>query len=199
MEGASEVYRSLGRYVYEFSRLVFWMRYITILRLTQEEPEVFHLGELALGEATAQPISNAFFAVCRESGSLVEPEEKIRSELQRQVNETIAKRNDIAHGDWSIGWGAGRQTILRRIKPARKTGALEWKAFHTAELDSLSNDLHTLRDRVVEFGFLATTDEHFPDDPYFGRLRVSDVLVLRGNSVNREGPRVDEIEFHSFD
>ena len=62
-----------------------------------------HVSTLLLGEAPASAIANAYFGLCRTLGELDDDEQKVCNALRKDVQQVIETRNDIAHGDWSIG------------------------------------------------------------------------------------------------
>lgn len=91
-------YRAIGRWVVEFSQLVFWMRSLMIQRLSK--PSEYGLLELAFGEATAGQIAASFFALCKTIGNLDESETAVSNKLRDTVGRAVTRRNDFAHGDW---------------------------------------------------------------------------------------------------
>lgn len=98
-----EAYRALGRYLVEFSRLVFRMRDAMEQRLQRpDDPPA--LIQFAFNDVSAAGIGHSFFAMCREVGDLDDEEEKIRELLFAEVvQKAIPERNRIAHGDWWVG------------------------------------------------------------------------------------------------
>jgi hypothetical protein len=193
---ANESYRALGRYVSEFSRLVWWMRLLAAS--TVAKPGAFSLAEMTLGEATAQPISNAFFGICK---TFLEPDEdRIADRLRKRVNEAITLRNDFAHGDWFIGWkrlhadgsvpANSEDPFLTRIRPTRKAGPRDERDYLPADLDELSDELVVLRNLVAEFGMVATSSTN---DPVLQALRVRDLFTFADGEVCRDGPRADDV------
>src|SRR5271156_1702111 len=69
-----DAYRAIGRYVVEFSNLIGIMRGSLIYEITRDsgdrETRVTELAQLVLGEQTAGPIAEAFFAMCRSATEL---------------------------------------------------------------------------------------------------------------------------------
>jgi len=168
-----EPVRAIGAYVVYFSQLVLLMRGLVIRKLSPPEgPRT--LAELALGEASAIQIANAFFAICQEVGNLDETELRIGRSLRSQVLVVIERRNDIAHGDWWTGGLEPDMTIspsrLIRIKPARADGTRVEQSLTVADLDQESRDLINLQFAVIEFGNAALGFD--PD------RRVSDLFEL---------------------
>jgi hypothetical protein len=193
---ANESYRALGRYVSEFSRLIWWMR--MLIASTVAKPGAYSLAELALGESTAQPIANAFFGICK---TLVEAdEEKVGDRLRVRVNEAIKLRNDFAHGDWFIGWRRlhadgtvpdnSEDPFLKRIRPTRKAGPIDERDYLPADLDAFSDDLIVLRNLVAEYGMVATSATN---DPVLKALRVRDLFTYSDGEVCRDGPQAENV------
>lgn len=184
-----DAYRAVGRYVVEFSRLVMHMRVAVESRLADGGD--LRLPSLALGEATASQVANAFFAICREVADLDPVEDQIARRLSIEVNEVIKLRNDITHGDWWIDFHTHDATgpMLWRVKPARRAGPIEARDLPAPELEQLADDLFDLRQRVAEFGAICLGFHPLEGLRQKMAPRVSDVFVLRNGHVVREGPR----------
>ena len=104
-------------------------------------------------------------------------EDEASAHLKRLVLEEVRRRNDVAHGEWHIGyWSTTGGTVgskphspsLMRIKPDRKEGVL---ADIDQHLDEHSDALERLRKMLWDYG----TACFLPMD-----LRVRDVLRLEG-------------------
>jgi hypothetical protein len=199
-ERANDSFRALGRYVSEFSRLIWWMRMLIASAVTLEgRPGSYSLAEMALGESTAQPITNAFFGICNTF--LESDEQKIGTRLRIRVSEAISLRNDFAHGDWFIGWRRlhpdgtipenSEDPFLTRIRPTRKAGPIDDRDYPPADLDALSDELVVLRNLVVEFGMLATSATN---DPVLKALRVRDLFTISDGEVARDGPQASNVD-----
>jgi hypothetical protein len=189
-----DAYRAVGRYVVEFSRLIFHMRFAVARRLTQPGDGPL-LGEMALGEATAYPIANAFFGICRVTNELDADEQKVASKLRSDVKAAIEARNDVAHGDWWIGLARkGAETIhdpiVIRIHPDGSKGPVDLKELTAGELDGMSESLVQLRNLVAEFGEICLG----PDEQthLLAGVHVRDIFVIEGPKkspkVVRNGP-----------
>jgi hypothetical protein len=194
-EERDDAYRAVGRYVVEFSRLIFHMRLGVIHELANDRDSLPH--QLALGGSSARQISDAFFAICEYVMISPEADEiRIGRRLQRDVNEEIKKRNDVAHGDWWVGFGRkesgeGGDPRLLRVKPSKRAGAFEARDIPVAELDQWSDDLYALRQFVAEYGAIRLNTFHSRG------LRVRDIFVMRDGRVVREGPKAADsrVEF----
>jgi hypothetical protein len=152
-----DAYRAVGRYVVEFSRLVFHMRFQIEGQLSGEGDSL--IARLALGETPANQITEAFFAICEHAADLDLAELKVAVHLKKGVRDEIKRRNDFAHGDWWIGFGekpdgSMGDPMLLRVKPGRKKNPSQPKMLSVDEIDEVSDGLYALRQQVAEFGDL---------------------------------------------
>jgi hypothetical protein len=174
-----DAYRAIGRYVVEFSELFGRMRATLAFSLNRDGD--WNTIQMAFGEMTANQITNAFFAACHYGKRLDQNEQKIGRALRARLIEQIERRNDVAHGDWSIGYPEGepaeRYVALIRIKPAKSFGAFEQQDVSTATLDEWSDALVELATMVMDFGHVAL-GLHQSE-------RVSDLFVFEGKRVVR--------------
>jgi hypothetical protein len=188
---ANEAYRAIGRYLYCFSRLVFHMRQGIVGALGAGSTTKRQIGEIAMSSSTAQPIADAFFAICRQFGGLEVAEEAVANILSRQVNEAIVERNNIVHGDWWIGFASQDATemddpVLLRISAARKQGPFVRRELGPTQLDAMSDNLTALRHLVAEFGDLTIGIRRVHEGE-----RVSDFLIVDAKEVRRSGPKAN--------
>ena len=187
-----EAYRALGRWFFEFSRLMYHMRVVIERCLSGKHPQA---AQLALGEATAAQISNSFFGICRALGDLDDEDEvPVAAALQKAVRNHIEDRNDYAHGDWWIGFGRTPEgsmsdPFVRRIKPHKVAGPLSEKELPVDKLDAESDSMWELLQQVAEFGAICTKEHPFWDEiEHLRPPRVKDIFVARKGQVFREGP-----------
>lgn len=195
-----DVHRAIGRYVVEFSRIIFIMRE-ALIRIVAPNGIYWYAAGLAFGESNASQIANAFFAVC-DDRALDEDDLKIIRGLEKQVREAIKTRNDFAHGDWWVGIQGPRgmeAPFFERVKPTRRAGPYELRKVSAAELDGLSDALVTLRDWLWEVGAIRrgkhpTQVEDRPHPSGIGTLvgpvlRYRDFFVVKKDgSIARDGP-----------
>jgi hypothetical protein len=154
----SEAHRAIGRYFVAFSRLVAQMRGMMSQRLVIVGDDKVELAELAFANATAQPIADSFFAMCRYDGDLSDAEKGVCELLCRAVTDEIEWRNKFAHGDWWISprFGDPAKPELIRMKPKAREGIpAELTQHPPKEMDARSDALWALIRNVTEFGALA--------------------------------------------
>jgi hypothetical protein len=103
-EHKDDGHRTLGRYVATFSLMVSEMRDRMVKRLSRPSDPP-GLASLAFVDASAAPITKAFFRMCV---ALRDPddtdEQKITGKLRNQVIGANETRNKVAHGDWYVGY-----------------------------------------------------------------------------------------------
>jgi hypothetical protein len=175
-----EIHRAVGRWIVEFSRLIFRMRLGIIRYVTPEGDQTG--ATLALGEATARQIADAFFAICAHATPPDANEKKIATRLRNDVNEQIRRRNDFTHGDWWVGArlpsGEVDDTFLHRVKPGRASGAASIDELSAEKLDELSDALYELWQHVTEFGEICLHQSQVPQA--MGEyIRVGDISRLK--------------------
>lgn len=188
-----DAYRAVGRYFVEFSRLIMHMRQAMARRLQHpNDPPL--LSEVVIGETTAGPVIDSFFATCKMLNPLDGAEEKVCTNLRNQVIDANKMRNNFAHGDWWIGWAAGdafdmEDPTFQRIKPGRKVDVAQQSPLPTAEIDALSDDLARLRNLVGEFGAICIGEPPIYRLGQQEPVRVSGILIAKGKGVVRDGPK----------
>jgi hypothetical protein len=199
----NDAYRAIGRYMVAFSVLVHELRAAVAQHIS---PGKAPLANIALGEFSAMPICHAFFGLARLAAGFTRDEAKVADLLAIDVEKAIRTRNDVAHGDWRVGWlghGASGVQILDpqlvRIVPHEKRGPFKTKDLTVADIDEMTDRLECLTTLAIDFGNIALglpiyrADGSLSTDEY----RVADVFVVRGKGQNaaivREGPRAGEV------
>lgn len=185
-----DAYRAIGRYMYEFSRLVYHMRSAISRHLS---PTAVQVVDIVIGEMAARSIADGLFGLIENTVSLDKQEQEVSRTLRKEILKVIESRNNIAHGDWHIGWGSAGASepeppSLLRIKSIRRDGG-PWseRTYTPQDLHQQSDDVAALRNLVGEFaaltiGSLATVH----------RYRVGDILVVQNGLVHRAGPQVGQ-------
>ena len=182
-----DAYRAIGRYVYEFSRLVFHMRSTTSSVFDKRA-----MAEVVMGRSTAQMIADGFFELCRASTTLNPDEDRVARSLSRKVSDLIDQRTELDHGDWLIGparaddWDVA-DPGLARTRPARRDGPFEFRKYTIRDLEALSDEISEVRNFVGEYGALCVGRHGSAG------ARVGDFLVIVGTSVQRSGPKVGSL------
>jgi hypothetical protein len=204
--------RALGRYIETFSMLVYWMRRIMVQRLSGQTTSQ-EMARLPFGEATADQITLVFFGMCRlqlkeDEIELDKEEAAIAARLETKVRNTSKKRNDIAHGDWFIGYGKPEdESVLApmsvRTKPGRKDSPPSGSSEYSGDkaLDALSDEMEELTSLVIEYGevCIGSYRDLSLDGHLSPRLRVGDLLVIKRakkgapDRILREGPQASRI------
>ncbi len=180
-----EAYRAIGRYVVQFSLLVASMRHLLASRLGRDD-ESAGLLDLGFGSTTAEPITNAFFAMCRTLVKLDEKTEKpIETWLRKHSVDECSRRNDITHGDWVIenyAWHGAEipVPVLLRLKASAQDpqGPKEYKPEH---IDEFAHEVEVLRRPGLDLRDALTGIEaegHNMDG--HPMERVSDALCMEG-------------------
>lgn len=191
-EERDDAYRAIGRYVVEFSRLVFHMR----LAIEENFAGVANqkLAARVLSRVPPDGIRRDFFTLCKESG-LKGGEKDVAKRLEDGVRREVERRNKFTHSDWWIGFGsedgkAGKPTTS-------KAGFLALTEYSISELDDFSDRLHALRQQVAEFGDLCLGSWALAidlDPP----ARVGDIFTVEDGVVCRNGPLVESVGLISY-
>lgn len=188
-----DAYRAIGRYVGQFSMLVSFMRNMLASRIAGQggEGNERELVDLAFGSLTAEPIANAFFAMCRVVVKLDKGEQAIEANLRKAVLAEIKRRNDIVHGDWLIDPEPepGRpSSILIRVKAGSVKKPFSFTRYEPAQIEDMCAEVEALRNVVWEFAAVITRLHE--DDTLLGPLpaRVRDALhIVNGRVTFRPG------------
>jgi hypothetical protein len=200
-----DAYRALGRYIAEFSRLIYNMRDAIEQRLTRpEDPPL--LLPLVFSGAPAAAIANTFFGMCKMLGDLDNDEAAIHKRLfEEVVFKVIPERNNLAHGDWWIGWTAANadeiDTPAYTRAIAREGEGMAWTHISVEKLDAQSDRLIELRNLVTEFGLICFGRHILQRTARAPNLRVRDLFVLTGpratRRVERSAPRAQDSRFRT--
>ena len=153
----AKTFEALGRYVHDFSRLVFHMRRILTEALGRDQAT--HLiATFALSETYAQQLANTFFGSCVAIGGLEDDDETtIASRLRTRVTKAIELRNFVVHGDFWLGFtqeGKLQTALMERVKPVRGDGPFQSKPFTPEMLGVAAAELGELRDLVEVVPFV---------------------------------------------
>ena len=168
----AEAHRAVGRYVVEFSQMVFAMQARMVRQLEHYGvPE--DLSWIPFGGVAARDVTDQFFGMARTITPHDEEEDATATRLKTLVLEEVRRRNDVAHGEWlpigfSIEDSAPFPLGAVRVKPDRKAGIFD---LISADLDKHSDAVVGLREMLWDYGTACFL-------PRSGR--VGDVLRLEG-------------------
>lgn len=101
--------RALGGYVYEFSRMVHWMRLVLPLMASVDLPGEMKFGNinkalrLHTGDMAAQQLIDVYFAVAELVGDYTQDEAHVAAAMRKQTIALPVVRNHFVHGEWQIG------------------------------------------------------------------------------------------------
>jgi hypothetical protein len=113
------IYRALGRFTVEFSRMVDAME--TGLYFTIGGNQL--LLRSITAELTADPLRRAWRSIMRQAIELSPQDVDVLAKLASEVSKVINLRNDWAHGTWFVGFGSEEgesQASLMRFKNLTK-------------------------------------------------------------------------------
>ncbi|MGD0386498.1 MAG: hypothetical protein ABSB73_10220 [Solirubrobacteraceae bacterium] len=206
-EEIREAHRAIGRYVVAFSEMVAELREQIARRISRDE---WPLANVALGYSGAMDISHVFFWLCREVGDLTDGENLIASALSKDLEQSIRTRNEIAHGNWLVGYISVQSPVgtvpprLIHIIPHQKKTPYKVQDLTPADIDELTDRLLALLTDIAEFGKLALDfpiTELLEGGEYrtSTELHVGDVFTLHPGAqdqpakVMRDGPRAHDV------
>jgi hypothetical protein len=182
---SDEAYRAIGRYVYCFSRLIYWMRSECENAVGNQ-----HLAQILCGDMAADQIQRAFFGICNERYTGTEEDKRIGKAIRKKVIAAIEFRNSLSHGDWLVGVHDGDGTTyppeLSRVRPGSSTQWTGWQ-LTPDELDEKSDELESLRHDVHYYGSTAGGILSTPWEGVRGAITPSDVFVMRDGVAVRDG------------
>ena len=205
---------ALGAFVYEFSRVIFWMRWGVARMATSGLAESDRVGrrfialKLQTGEMTARQLSDVYFGMAETIADYTEDERRVAQRLKNSFDDLTTVRNDFLHGEWWIGYvqttGDERARemppILSRTKAGRGGDKETEKPFAVSDLNTRTAEIVRLRHAIAEWGELVSDGRPIisqtdPMPSEVPRARPGEVYVLRGKEVVREGPQAAQVPF----
>jgi hypothetical protein len=185
-----EAHRALGHYVFAFAYLVSEMREAIEYALSKHDLDGDRMdARLAMGAAFAEPITNAFFAICERYAELDDEERQVAVRLKKEVKDAIADRNDFAHGDWSVLW-PNQGPTLSRIKPGRRAGPEVKQERSVEEIDAMAKSVEDLAGITNEFALICF-GLHPVEERTGTAIRVRDIFRFRKHQILRIGRYAD--------
>jgi hypothetical protein len=209
--------QALGRYTYEFSRMVWHLRWGTAQMGMRSIPhdartsELFQSLHIQTAGMTAGQLVDVFFAFAELNGAYSRIEAKIASSLRARVTEQVERRNDFLHGEWMINYvsstgvedpatGEVEQVTTRlpptlyRDKPSKPFASRQPREHSLTELQAFITELETVRDHAVEWsqiiaGLAIVAIPNGEGERDIARPGLSDVWVYdKVRKAVREGP-----------
>ncbi len=177
-EHQAEGYRQVGRYVTEFSRLLWVIRDLVADRLRkQRDPP--NLIDLVFRRTSAEPLVDTFFDMCRMLVEHEPDETEAADKLNAAITKQIKWRNRVAHGDLAVGYWSSKGGDPEGAKPMppevwQVVGGKGKGRARRPDFDANSDELETLRTLVWHYGHFCLRSG---GDPKIKRVR--DVLVVK--------------------
>jgi len=157
--GTNDQYRALGRFHYQFSRLVWSARFTVQKRRTYVNNKIRATEILnLLNEGTAGRSINSWLQYCQEVYDHDEKDLVIASALKKEFDEFNRLRNFLTHGDVHMGYGASEDSVP--IEPQFHKIKVDWKIVSeprlasVESLDKLTDDLSYHRRRLADYANL---------------------------------------------
>jgi hypothetical protein len=196
--------KALGRYAYEFSRMIHHMRWqlprITLRAVPDAGlgPNTFAVLRLYTGDMAATQLADTFFAVTEVVADYNADEAKMAAWLRNRLTPWINLRNDFFHGEWQMGWvrstswtlggdspGPGGEVsaippTIFRTKAGRSGEKSRATEYTVAELDAKTDDFVGLRRKITEWG-------HIVGNPSYSRSAIKTALESAPREQLAEG------------
>jgi hypothetical protein len=99
---ADRIYRALGKFFVEFSRII-WAMEFSLSIVAGGNGEVVRAAVI---EVTADPLTRVWRSAMVQSTNLSDQDLAVLAEIAKGISELINLRNDWAHGNWIVGFGA---------------------------------------------------------------------------------------------
>lgn len=146
----NDIYKALGHFVVEFSRLLYSLE-TSRSHLICPEPNgtmMSILGELA-GQ-TASPIISSFFSVFyqRWEEFIMEKDEEILKTLRGEINEIVTIRNRLMHDVWFCNFGQegsdSNKFCLQKLEKNKKDVSLKKNYYYSTDIEKITCDVNRL-------------------------------------------------------
>jgi hypothetical protein len=156
-----KIYEALGRFLVEFSKLLFAMQSDIALAVGGE----YAVMQTVLVEMTADPMIRAWRSAVTQVASAPPGSLSILADVTDEIRRLIQLRNDWAHGYWFVGWGNDAtvdwsHADLWRLKNSARGVALPTSLDHQPTADSIekmADHVSVLADAVRHFTVLIMT------------------------------------------
>lgn len=192
-----DAYRAIGRYFVTFSSMIDFMRSAVITEITWEDEQRRNLLHMTLGQLSAQETADAFFAICRQVADpkIDEREDReIERVLRDHVNQTIRRRNVIAHGNWLIDDlpdappppedDPDDHALLARVRASSVSKPFHYEALTAADIDAEIEGMRGLDLMLKRFSDICMKQGNRPAYPPPG-ARLRDHFLVLGSANAR--------------
>lgn len=146
----NDIYKALGHFVVEFSRLLHSLETSTSHLICPQPNGTMILIRTALADRTASPIITSFFSVFfkRWEGFIVEKDEKILKTLRKELDEIVKIRNRLMHDVWFCNFGQDSSDLdglyLQRLRAHGKGANFQTNHYSTSKINELTSDANRL-------------------------------------------------------
>ena len=177
------IYRSIGKFVVEFSHLHSMIELMTVHLLSPSGKSEMQQRAWAVisGQTTRPAISNLFSLVIESKGDEWTSEDMgVLNAVRKEIIGIIEERNRIAHDIWSLGHPnsplpEGSDAQIFRYKASPRKGAItSSKPVTVQDIDQLSSDVNRLRKVIMRIGAIGISQS--PHSP-------ADVFILDDNKI----------------
>jgi len=152
------LHQALGGYFETYSQGLAIMRLGIEYFLDSSDPRRHGrnpLFDVLFAGMTAKPLADAFFAMSTIAGRLTGDDLAVRNTLRGEWRDHTEFRNDLAHGEWSVGWesmdGEPVPPAVMRVKMRDGLPTLTNLAVGTNDIIHRINDLTGLLEAVRAF------------------------------------------------
>lgn len=101
-----QLFLAIGEFFVTFSHLISITEFLTATLISKGgDNDAYKRARIAVSNFTAQPLSNAFFALIKEfeSQSWTDNDQAIVKRARKELDSLIAQRNRFAHDTWHLG------------------------------------------------------------------------------------------------
>jgi hypothetical protein len=193
-----DAYRAIGRYFVTFSDLIGLMLSAVLTEITWEDELRRELLHMTLGQLGAQETVDAFFAIGRRVADpkLDHDDREIERVLRDQVNQTIRRRNVIAHGDWSVDDlpdvssaplddPSEHGSILGRVRASSISQPFHHEILSAVDIDAEIEEMRGLEMMLVRFCGVCMMHAARLDSPHPPGTRLRDHFRVLGSANAR--------------
>jgi len=108
-----DIYSAIGEFAVQFEHVCHYLKLIIMTILAKEGLTKERVLHVLLADYTAEPLRGLVLSLLNETQDLSESDKKIVEWILKQVQALTAKRNDVIHGTWFIGWAHHENTEFK--------------------------------------------------------------------------------------